>query len=73
MILGLDGEALVLRVERRPLGDGPGLEDAVKLEPEVIVQAGRRVLWMTKRGYSARAILALPLGSAVFVKSRFCW
>src|SRR6185295_16652696 len=31
-------------IERRPLGNGPALEHAVALEPEVVVQAGRPVL-----------------------------
>jgi len=38
MVLGFDGKALVLGVEGEALGDGPGLEDAINFEPDVIVQ-----------------------------------
>ena len=44
MVLGHDREALVRRVERRAAGHGPGLEHAVALQPEVVVQLARRVL-----------------------------
>src|SRR5205823_2870620 len=44
MVLGLRGEALFARIERRPLGHGPGLEDAVALEPQVIVHPARGML-----------------------------
>ena len=42
----LDGhrQALLARVGRRALGDGPRLEHAVDLEAEVVVQRARRVL-----------------------------
>src|SRR5690606_10078305 len=39
MILDVHGQPLVRRVEAGALGDGPALERAVELEPEVIVQA----------------------------------
>ncbi len=38
MILDLHGEALVIGIERRALGNGPGFEDAIHLETEVVVQ-----------------------------------
>src|SRR5690606_23244377 len=44
MILDLDREALVLRIERWAPRHGPRLEDAVELEPQVEVQARRGVL-----------------------------
>src|SRR5256885_9669820 len=44
MVLGHDREALVRGVERRAPGNGPGLEYAVALQPEVVVQLARRVL-----------------------------
>src|SRR5256885_4246787 len=44
MVLGHDREALVRGVERRASGNGPGLEHAVALQPEVVVQLARRVL-----------------------------
>src|SRR6266513_1816116 len=44
VVLGHDREALVRGVERRASGNGPGLEHAVALQPEVVVQLARRVL-----------------------------
>jgi hypothetical protein len=43
MILDLDGQPLVVRIERRAARHRPGLEHAVELEPEIIVQACRIV------------------------------
>ena len=39
MIFHLDGEALVMRVERRAAGHGPGFEDAVEFKPKIVVQS----------------------------------
>ena len=39
MILDLHGEALVGRIERRPLGHGPGFQHAFHLQAKIIVQA----------------------------------
>ena len=44
VVLDVDREALVARIERRPLGAGPGLQDAVALEPDVIMQSPGGVL-----------------------------
>ena len=44
MILGLHGQSFLARVERRPFGNGPRLQDAVAFETEVVVQPPRRVL-----------------------------
>jgi hypothetical protein len=44
VVLHLHRQALVGRVGARPHGHGPGLEDAPPLQPEVPVQAPRRVL-----------------------------
>jgi hypothetical protein len=33
MVFDLDCEPLVLRIEGRALGDGPGFENAVEFEP----------------------------------------
>ncbi len=41
MIFHLNREALVVRIERGTAGDRPGLEDAVELEPQIVVQPGR--------------------------------
>ena len=43
VVLDVDGHAPGLRVEGGALGDGPADEDAVDLEPEVVVQPGRPV------------------------------
>ena len=44
VVLDLDGEPLVCRIEGGPPRDGPGLQDAVQFEPEVEVQPGRGML-----------------------------
>jgi hypothetical protein len=44
VVLHHDGQPLVRRVQGRPLGHGPGLEDAVHLQAEVVVEAARGVL-----------------------------
>ena len=43
VVLDLDRKALVVRIERGPARHRPGLEDAVELEPEIVVQAPRVV------------------------------
>ena len=58
MVFHLDCEALVAGIERGPLGNGPGLEDAVELQPKIIVQPRRVVLLNDK------AELIRRLGSA---------
>ena len=44
MILDLNCEPLVMRIERGSLGDGPGFEDAVQFESQVVVQVRCRML-----------------------------
>ena len=44
MILDLDREPLVVRIERRPARHRPGLEDAVEFEPKIIMQPRRIML-----------------------------
>ena len=44
VVLDLYGQALLRRIERRPLGHRPGLEHAPPFEPQVVVQAGGVVL-----------------------------
>jgi hypothetical protein len=44
VILDVDGDLLLGRVEARPLGNGPGQQHAVELEAEVVVQARGSVL-----------------------------
>jgi hypothetical protein len=44
MIFGLHGEALFAKIEGRPSRNGPGLQDTVTLEPEVIMQSPGRML-----------------------------
>ena len=73
VIFGLDGKPLVAGVERGALGHRPGLEHAIDLKAQVIVKARGGVLLDDKARVFGGAIVALPLGSAVFVKSRFCW
>ena len=42
VILDLDCKAFVLRIERRPASDGPGLEHAIELQPQIVVQPAAR-------------------------------
>jgi hypothetical protein len=44
MVLDLHGEAFLARIQGRPLGDRPRLQNPVDLESEVVVQAGSIVL-----------------------------
>jgi hypothetical protein len=44
MVFDLDREPLVMRIEGRVLGDGPGFEDAVEFEPQVVMQMRCRML-----------------------------
>ena len=74
VVLDLDRQPLVGGVERRALGHRPGLEHAVVLEAEIVVQAGGGMLLDDEaRVFGARRTLALPLGSGVFLKSRLAW
>src|SRR5690606_8145429 len=43
MVLDLDGQALLARTQRGPLGDRPALETAVHLQAEVVVARSRVV------------------------------
>ena len=81
MVLDLDRKALVVRIERGTARHGPGLEDAVELEAEVVVQArrvvplddeaqlrgGRRCLLPRRFGRLGE----IPLG-AIFRQAGFC-
>ena len=64
VVLDVHCEALVVGVEARALGHRPAQQHAVELEPEVVVQAGGRVLLDDERqpGGAARTDLARRLG-----------
>ena len=42
MVFDFHGQALVMRIERRALGHGPGFEYPVEFEAEIIVGGGWR-------------------------------
>src|ERR1700733_10536615 len=44
MVFDLDCEALVVRIKRRPLRDRPRLENAVKFQAQIVMQARGVVL-----------------------------
>ena len=44
MIFNFHRQALIVRIERRPLGNRPGFENAAELQPEIIMQPARCVL-----------------------------
>ncbi len=64
MILHLDGQPLVARIERRTLGHRPGLEDAVEFEPEIVMQSRRRMLL----DHEAAALRWCDLGVAAWLR-----
>jgi len=43
VVLDLDRKTLVVRIERWPARHGPGLEDAIELEPEIVKHPSRVV------------------------------
>jgi hypothetical protein len=65
----VDRKALLARDEARALRHRPAQHDAVEFEPEVVVEARRRVLLDDEGG--AVVSVAPPFGSGVFSKSRF--
>jgi hypothetical protein len=44
MIFDFDRKPLIVRIEGRALGDGPRLEDAVELKPQVVMKVRCRML-----------------------------
>src|SRR5262249_10213323 len=56
VVLGADGQALVLGIQARAARHGPALQDAVDLEAEVVVQA-RRVMLLDDVAPSLRPTL----------------
>ena len=44
MVFHFHRQPLVARIERGPPGDRPGFEDAIELEPEIVMQARRIML-----------------------------
>ena len=68
MVLDVNGEMLRARLERDALRDRPAEQDAVALEPEVVMEAARVVpLDDEDRRLAA---CALPNGSGVFRRER---
>ncbi len=61
VVLDVDGEMLVVRIEARALRHGPALERAVELEPDVVVQPPGRVL-LDDEEVAARAGLDVRSG-----------
>jgi hypothetical protein len=61
-------EALLLRVQRGALWDGPGLEDAVDFQANIVVEAPRGVLLNDKLQAAALGRLGGRLGLPGMVK-----
>ncbi len=55
MVLDLDSQALVVRIERRSFGHRPGLEDAIEFEPQIIMQP-RRVVFLNDEAPAVRRL-----------------
>src|SRR5262245_43841726 len=60
MILDLDGQAPIAWIERRPLRDGPGLENAIDLQPQIVVKPGGSMLLDDEAGILSRLDPRLP-------------
>ena len=75
MVLGVDGQMVLLRVGRDPPGHRPADEDAVALQPQVPVQARGVVLLHDEAGLppSSSGTGSAPDGSGVAPKSRISW
>ena len=69
MVLGLDRQPLVGRIERRPLRHRPALQHAADLQPQIVV-VGRRMMLVHDEAVAAVAGHAPPAGSRVLEKSR---
>ena len=54
MVFDLDREPLVVGIEGRALGDGPGFEDAVQFESQVVMQMRCRMLLNRRSGGPSR-------------------
>jgi hypothetical protein len=78
VIFHVDGQAFIAGIERGAFGNGPGLEDSVELDAEIVMEAPRRVLLddedfliLTCRGAAARLRGFLEMALAfIFAKSR---
>jgi hypothetical protein len=64
VVLGGDREALFSRVDRGAFGDGPRLEAALHLQPEIVMERLRPVLLDGEPGLSLRLFLASARGLA---------
>src|SRR5262245_54049058 len=60
MILDLDSQAAIARAKRRSLGDSPGLEDAIHLQPHIVMKPRGGVFLNDKAGVPGRLDLRLP-------------
>src|SRR3989442_14115110 len=61
MVFGLDGQALIGRIEGRAFGDGPRFQCPISFQPEVVVQAPRGMFLDHEkaarlRGFSPRGL-----------------
>ena len=70
MVFDFDRQALVVGIERRTFCHRPGLEHAIQLQPQIVMQARRGMFLDDEAKMLGRANGSCPLGSAVFVKSR---
>ena len=76
MVLDVDREPPLARVEARPARDRPGREHALHLEPEVVVEGGGAMTLddeppRPRSALTGRSGAASPDGSGVTPKSRF--
>ncbi len=71
VVLDLDREPLVGRIGRGSARHGPGLEDAVELEPQVVMEPASRMFLDDEPERSGRRACDPPAGSGVRSKLRF--
>ena len=75
MVFDLDRKPLVMGIERRPFGHGPGFENAIQFEPQIVVEAGGVVLLDDKAatGRGLHSVLAAWLPRLRSRASPFRW
>src|SRR5579871_6147920 len=71
MILDFDGEALVVRIERRPASHSPRLEDAIEFEAEIVMKPRGRVFLNHETQPCRRGDTAFAAGLGSFAEVTF--
>ncbi len=70
MVFDLDRQALVAGIKRGSSGYGPGFENTVKFETQIVMQS-RRSMFLNNEAQLRGLWPVRAFGSCVFSKSRF--